>query len=297
MLPTSLNSLVTFESASRHKSYSLAAAELHITHSAVSQQMRLLEENLGISLFERQGRQMILTTAGAQLLKQILPALRQITRAISNVQLEARAPAIRVATLQSFATFWLLPRLGQFQSRDTNLTIHIQASIDLIDLDRSEADLAIRFGLGQWKGCDAEKLFGDMLYPVCSPKFNGGQLPSSLVKLKSCRILCDESRTGWDTWSKYSGIDTSKFKHETHHSDSNLMLTAAKAGQGIAMGRHSLVAGDIAAGNLVRLFDIHAPSDFSYYLVTATGGKKLGIPALSFVEWLREEALAFAAKM
>lgn len=136
-----------------------------------------------------------------------------------------------------------------------------------------------------------------MLYPVCSPNFNGGQLPSSPNRLKACRILCDESRREWETWSKFSGIDTSKFKHETHHSDTNLMLTAAKAGQGIAMGRHSLVAGEIAAGNLVRLFDIPAPSEFSYYLVTATGSKKLGASARSFVEWLREEALAFAAKM
>jgi LysR family glycine cleavage system transcriptional activator len=293
MLPTSLNSLATFEVAARHKSYSLAAAELHVTHSAISQQMRLLEESLGVALFERKGRQMQLTTEGAQLLKQIQPALRQITRALTQLKMEQRAPAIRVATLQSFATFWLLPRLGKFQTEHPDLAIHIQASLGVVNLNRNEIDIAIRFGLGEWDGCDAEKLLDDELYPVCSPNFNGGRFPQHPNQLRNFRILSVENGREWHRWSQLAGVDINDFKHETHHSDSNLMLTAAKAGQGIAVARHSLVAGEIASGNLVRLFDVIAPSDYNYYLVTAAGMKK-SEALLAFELWLRKEASAFS---
>lgn len=292
MLPPSLNSLSTFEAAARHRSYSQAAAELNITHSAVSQQMRLLEESLGVHLFERKGRQMQLTAEGAQLLKQIQPALRQITRALAQIKQEQRVAEIRVATLQSFATFWLLPRLGRFQSAHPDLAIHIQASLGLVNLDRSANDIAIRFGLGKWDGCDVEQLLDDQIYPVCSPDFNGGRFPTSPVHLRNFRILSVENGREWQLWAQVADIDISHFKHETHHSDSNLMLTAAKAGQGIAVTRHSLVAGEIAAGNLVRLFDIRAASDYNYYLVTAIGLKK-GAALLAFEAWLRDEAALF----
>lgn len=293
MFPTSLNSLVTFEAAARHKSYSLAAAELHITHSAISQQMRLLEDSLGTSLFERKGRQMQLTAEGVQLLKQIQPALRQISRALAQVTTEKRTLAIRVATLQSFATFWLLPRLGKFQAAYPDLVIHIQAAIGLVNLDKTKTDIAIRFGLGKWEDYDAEKLLDDHLYPVCSPDFNGGRFPSNPKQLRNCRILCVENGREWLNWSQFAGVDIASFEHETHHSDSNLMLTAAKAGQGIAVARHSLVAGEIAAGNLVRLFDLIAPSDYSYYLVTPKELQKS--PALlAFEHWLKTEANAFS---
>lgn len=294
MFPTSLNSLLTFEAAARHKSYSLAAAELHITHSAISQQMRLLEDSLGVSLFERKGRQMQLTAEGLQLHKQIQPALRQITRALAQVKTEKRMPAIRVATLQSFATFWLLPRLGQFQATHPDLVIHIQAAIGLVNLDKTQTDIAIRFGLGKWEDYDAEKLLDDQLYPVCSPDFNAGRFPSNPKQLHRFRILCVENGREWLNWSQYAGVDIASFQHETHHSDSNLMLTAAKAGQGIAVARHSLVAGEIAAGNLVRLFDVIAPSDYSYYLVTPKDLQK-SAALLAFETWLKSEASAFAS--
>jgi LysR family glycine cleavage system transcriptional activator len=255
--------------------------------------MRLLEDSLGVPLFERKGRQMLLTVEGAQLLKQIQPALRQITRALAQVKMAQRTTAIHVATLQSFATFWLLPRLGKFQSTHPDLAIHIQASLGLINLDRTVTDIAIRFGLGKWDGCDAEKLLDDQLYPVCSPDFNGGRFPANVKQLRNFRILSVENGREWHSWSQLAGVDINSFKHETHHSDSNLMLTAAKAGQGIAVARNSLVAGEIASGNLIRLFDVIAPSDYNYYLVTTTGMKK-SEALLAFEKWLRTEAAAFS---
>lgn len=293
-MPTiSLNSLQTFETAARHKSYSQAAQELNITHSAVSQQMRGLEQTLGVALFERKGRQMQLTADGSQLLKQIQPALRQIARAVTQVQTEKRSPGIKVATLQSFATFWLLPRLGKFQALHPDLPIHIQAAIGLVNLEKTKTDIAIRFGLGKWEGYDAEKLLEDQLYPVSSPQFNQGRFPRTPQQLLKHRILCVEHGREWQNWGTYAGIDVHQFKLESHLSDSNLMLTAAMAGQGIAVARHSLVAAEIEAGNLVRLFDIVAPSDYSYYLVTPIGLQK-SEDLQAFAMWLKKEAKAFA---
>lgn len=295
MLPTSLNTLATFDAAARLKSYSLAAAELHITHSAVSQQIRNLENALGIRLFERRGRQMLLSTEGALLHQQIKPALNQIKRALAQVGKNQRAPEIRVSTLQSFASLWLVPRLSKFQKLQPGVAVHVQGSTPLQDLERSETDIAIRFGLGKWDDCAAEKLLDDSIFPVCSPNFNKGRLPTDPRSLKRYRLLCDDCPIEWNLWTKLAGIDASEFKHETYFSDSNLMLAAAVAGQGIAIGRSSLVANEIAAGRLVRLFDLIAPSEFAYYLVTAKSSNKT--PALlAFEDWLRREASLFGRK-
>lgn len=288
-----LNALHTFEIAARHQSYSLAAQELHITHSAVSQQMRQLEQSLGLALFERKGRQMQLSPAGKQLLQQVQPALQQIQSALEQLRQDKSAPAIKVATLQSFATFWLLPRLGSFQKLHPELTIHIQAAIGLVNLERTKTDIAIRFGLGKWSNCDAEKILDDQLYTVCSPDFNRGHWPQNPAQLRDYRVLAVEHGREWQNWSDFAGINAQQFKHVVQLSDSNLMLTAAMSGQGIAVTRHSLVAAEIAAGKLVRLFDLIAPSDYSYYLVKPKG--QVESPAiLAFTNWIKKETQEFA---
>ncbi|MFZ6748884.1 transcriptional regulator GcvA [Undibacterium sp. Ren11W] len=292
MNTTSLNALSSFEAAARHQSYTLAAAELHITHSAVSQQIRNLETSLGLALFVRRGRQMQLTEAGAALQQQIQPALTQIQRALSEIGKSQHAPAITVSTLPSFATSWLVPRLSKFQKLQPGVAVRIHASQEIRDLERSATDIAIRYGLGNWPGCDAEKFLEDRIFPVCSPNFNKGKLPNNINNLKRYRLLCDDCPLEWNTWSALAGLDSASFKHETYFSDSNLMLAAAIAGQGIAIGRSSLVSADIAAGRLVRLFDIIAPSDYAYYMVTASRKKK-SPTVLAFEQWLRREAVLF----
>lgn len=287
-----LHALHAFESAARHGSYSLAANELHVTHSAVSQQIRSLESALGVTLFERQGRLMLLTKEGTLLFRRIQPALQQIGRAVSEVGALKHAPSITVTTLQSFANRWLLPRLGKFQKLQPQVSVHIQASADLKDLARAEADIAIRYGRGNWKGCDAEPMMEEWLFPVCSPSFNKGRLPKTIAGLKRYRILRDDCQIEWTAWAKHAGVDFADFMHEATYSDSNLMLGAAMAGQGIAIGRSALVSADLAAGRLVRVFDLIAPAPYSYHLVTASGRSKP--PHLqAFEEWLRQEAAKF----
>lgn len=290
-----LNALHAFECAARLSSYTLAAGELHVTHSAISQQIRTLESMLGVSLFERRGRQMALTMEGGLLYRRIQPALHQISRAMSEVGVLKRPPSIVATTLQSFASRWLLPRLGKFQKRQPHVALHLQASSDVKDLARGHADVAIRYGRGTWKGCDAEPLLQEWVFPVCSPGFNKGRLPASPAALKRYRILRDDCQLEWTAWARQVGIGTAEFLHETTYSDSNLMLGAAIAGQGIAIGRSALVAADLEAGRLVRLFDAIVPAPHSYYLVTAEGrGKPAHLQA--FEQWLKEEAAAFARK-
>lgn len=290
-----LNALHAFEAAARHSSYSVAADELHVTHSAISQQIRTLESSLGVALFARQGRGMLLTKEGALLFKRIQPALQQISRAVSEVGVIKRAPSITVTTLQSFANRWLLPRMGKFQKLQPHVAVHIQASPDLKNLQRGDADIAIRYGGGAWKGCDAEKVLEEWVFPVCSPAFNKGRLPKSIGSLKRYRILRDDCPIEWNTWAKQAGVDTAEFMHEASYSDSNLMLGAAVAGQGIAIGRSALVSADLAAGRLVRVFDLVAPAAYSYYLVTASDRKKTP-QLLAFEQWLQQEAATFTRK-
>ncbi|KRB79142.1 transcriptional regulator GcvA [Noviherbaspirillum sp. Root189] len=287
-----LQALHVFEAAARHLNYSQAAGELHVTHSAVSQQMRALENALGVPLFCRQGRQMLLTREGALLLKRIQPALQQLGDAVNEIGVLNRSPSITITTLQSIANRWLLPRLGRFQKLQPDVAVHIQASADLKDLVRAEADIAIRYGRGTWKGCKAEKLMEEWLFPVCSPDFNQGRLPRSINSLKRYRILTDDCHMEWQAWCKHAGIDFAEFVHGATYSDSNLMLGAAIAGQGIAIGRSALVSADIAAGRLVPVFELIAPAPFAYYLVNAEGR---GMPPhlAAFAQWLHAEAAAF----
>lgn len=290
-----LHSLHVFEAAARHRSYSLAAGELKVTHSAVSQQIRSLESALGIALFERKGREMLLTREGALLLHRVQPALRQIGRALSDISLMQRKPSITVTTLQSFAARWLLPRLRKFQKLRPDVAVHIQASSDLKDLQRGEADIAIRYGGGNWKGCDATQLLRDRVFPVCSPDFNKGRLPASAKAIKRYRILTDDCQLEWNAWARQAGIDPEEFIHGANYSDSNLMLGAAIAGQGIAIGRTTLIEADFAANRLVRVGEVIAAAPYAYYLVTANGRQKPD-HLLAFEQWLQREAAAFERK-
>lgn len=290
-----LHSLHAFEAAARHRSYSLAAGELHVTHSAISQQIRNLESTLGVPLFARQGRQMELTREGLLLFRRVQPALRQLGRAVEEVGVLKRAPDVTVTTLQSFANRWLLPRIARFQKVQPDVAVHIQGSVDLKNLDRAEADVAIRYGKGSWKGCDAELLLQEWLFPVCSPLFNRGRLPASPAALKRFRILRDDCMVEWHAWARAAGIDAGEFVHGSMYSDSNLMLGAAVEGQGIAIGRSALVYDDLAKGRLVRAAGPIVPAPFAYYLVTASGRRKPP-HQLAFEDWLRKEAAAFARK-
>src|SRR5438067_7833936 len=173
-----LSALRAFEAAARLGSFSRAAEEISVTHSAVSHQVRALERALGTHLFHRNGRRVALTAAGRHFAERVGAALRDIGEAAQFVRRGSRdSNALTITTLPSFAARWLLPRLGRFMEQHPQIAVTVHTSLNLVDLERDEVDLAIRFGGGRWPGLEAQKFMEDEWFPVASPRFNDGRLP------------------------------------------------------------------------------------------------------------------------
>lgn len=283
-----LNLLHIFEVCTRLGSYTAAARELHVTHSAVSQQMRRLEELLGAKLLARQRDRMLPTDIGRDLFERVEPALRELRAATSAVRAESRKALVRVTTIPSLATYWLVPRVAAFQSLH-GTSVAIDASSTLKPLPSNDYDLAIRHGRGEWPGCDAEKLFDEQLMAVCSPTYRGGNLPVAASELRDHHLLSYHGSQEWQQWAAKAGHAQLRLSSETVLSDAALMISAAIAGHGVAIGRTAIVLDHLRRGTLVPLFGLAVPADFAYFLVTpaaATPSANLRL----FIDWLRREA-------
>jgi LysR family glycine cleavage system transcriptional activator len=193
--------------------------------------------------------------------------------------------------MPSFAARWLLPRIGRFLRRHPEIDVEIAASLALVDFAREDVDVAIRFGNGGWPGVIAERVLDDWFFPVASPHFRRGRLPKRPADLARLPLLRSDDEY-WRPWFVAAGLDLPEPVRGHGFNDSSLMLEAAIAGEGIALARHSLVAGDLRERRLVRLFDVAVPSPHAYYLVHP---KRLdGTPKLAaFRDWLGEEIAAF----
>lgn len=284
----SFEALRIFEVAARHGSYSRAADELHVTHSAVSQRIKLLEADLGIRLFTRRGTRMILTPNGRQLVQSVKTAIDEISNAVERIRPARKSAELTVSLLPVMAARWLVPRMSRFNKRHPDISINIKTSRSLANLGSDGVDVAIRFGAGQWKGMEAVKLFDEELYPVCSPNFNGGRLPKKSEDLLAMPLLRDINLP-WQNWLNHAGIKQKANVRGTSFSDANLLLEAAIAGQGIALARGSLAAPEISSGRLVRLFKVSLRTAYSHYVVYPVTTKKL-MPVTAFRDWLLEEA-------
>lgn len=280
-----LLALRAFEAVARHLSFSKAARELCVSQSAISHQVHKLEQHLGQPLFVRRTRAIDLTAAGASYYRQIQPALEQIAAA-TRALLPAEPPRVlRVGLLASFATLWLAPRLVDFSRRYPQIQLELQPAIDLADVAGAEVDLAIRYGKGNWPKVEARRFLAEQLSPVCSPEFKARALANgTLLMARSHRPF------EWDDWSKQNRIDLGSHPSVMLH-DYNIVVEAAVAGQGIAMGRHQLIRRHLAQGSLVDAFDLpslHSPH-IGYWLVTAEGAANPS--AECFAHWLLEQGL------
>jgi LysR family glycine cleavage system transcriptional activator len=259
----SLNALVAFESAARLGSFTLASRELHVTQSAISHQVRGLEDELGVRLFERLARALRLTRAGRRLSRASSEALDALGRATARLQPGARRTLV-VSVLPSFAAHWLLPRLDAFQQAHPAIDLRLESTSRLADLQAGEADLAIRYGPGRHRGLIATRLFAETLFPVCAPGLARGlRRPEDLAR---ARLLHDEptaAHGGWPAWLRAAGVRAAARRGPTF-SDTNLLLRAALEGQGVALGRSVLVEAELAAGRLVRPFPQALRSRFHY---------------------------------
>jgi LysR family transcriptional regulator, glycine cleavage system transcriptional activator len=285
----SLNGLRAFEAAARHLSFTLAASELNVTQTAISHQIRRLEEELGIRLFVRQNRALALTAEARDYLPGVRAAFNDLRLATDRLLRKDDDKVLTVSTLASLAAKWLLPRLTDFQEHHPGIDVRITTSTSLVDFQRDNVDAAIRYGRGQWPGLRADWLMADELFPVCSPSLLRGDKPLRCPEdLKSHMLLhtSNANSDDWRLWLTAAGLPADIARQPGITFDMIFMtIQAAIDGIGVAMGRTSYVQDDIAKGRLVVPFKIALPADAGFYLVSPEGRREA--PQLTaFRDWM-----------
>ena len=290
-----LNSMRVFEVAARHLSFTQASEELHVTQAAVSHQIRVLEEWLGVLLFQRLKNGLKLTEEGEGYLPQLTQAFDLLADATNQLVNREGTTTLSISTLSSFAAIWLVPRLRQFRDLYPDIDIRIVTRNQEEDLlSKGEVDLDIRYGDGKWQHVHTQELLTENIYPVCSPDYlkNGPPL-EKLEDLKNHTLLHDVGVMGWKEWMEHAKLDNINPNRGPGFTHSHLVLQAAICGEGVALGRGALVADAIAKGDLVAPFDIRVPCNFHYYLVsTKTASDQPKIRA--FTKWLINVAADFS---
>ncbi|MGQ9368961.1 transcriptional regulator GcvA [Azospirillum sp. ST 5-10] len=263
-----LNALRTFEAAARHLSFTKAAEELHVTQAAVSHQIKALEEWLGMPLFRRLNRALLLTEAGQAYLPPLRDAFDAMADATDRLHRNDSTGSLTISTMPSFAAKWLVMRLGRFQTAHPDLELRLLTTSQMVDFAQQDVDLAIRFGRPPWPDVQADWLMNDPVFPVGAPSLlAGGRAVARPADLLAHTLLHDDYEITWGTWFAAAGVESADTKRGPRFTDSALLLQAAIEGQGIALARQVLVADDLAAGRLVRLFDTVLPGTHAYYVV------------------------------
>jgi len=289
--------LVVFEATARHLSFTRAAEELHLTQAAVSRQIRLLEQDLGVLLFNREKRAVHLTPEGQRLKRTVAMALGHIAETAVALRQIHNVPHINLHTTTAFGALWLMRRIGRFRAAWPDIQLRLVSSDDEIDLLNGNIDLSISYGEGEadWPGVDAHRLLEDELFPVCSPAFRRG-LPRqfSLQELPGQPLLHLESVEptwmSWSTWFRYMDVDAEDAFPGTSFNNYLVILQAAQEGQGIALGWRQLVQPFLDAGQLVRPIPESLPADSAYYLLVQPGSLELRPELQNVHDWLLQEA-------
>lgn len=294
-----LNALRAFEAAARHLSFKRAAEELNVTPAAISHQIKALEADIGTPLFRRLNRALLLTDAGQLLLPDIRDAFQSFHRAMDRLRSRASENVLTVATAPSFAAKWLVPRLDRFSRAHPELDVRISASMQMVDYETEGVDLGIRFGRGGYPGVTSELLLTDTAFPVCSPRLCDGEHPLRTPNdLRHHVLLHDESWQSnyesfptWGMWIQGAGVEGVDATRGTRFNMTSDVINAAIEGAGVALGRSTMVEGDLAAGRLVKPFDLSVPVEFAFYVVYRRNA--LDSPKVAaFRDWLFEEASA-----
>ena len=285
----SLNGLRAFEAAARHLSFTQAASELNVTQTAISHQIKRLEQELGVRLFVRQNRSLTLTPEASQYLPGVRAAFNDLKLATDRLLRKDQDHVLTVSTLASLAAKWLLPRLSAFQEAHPGIDVRITTSTGLVDFQRDNVDAAIRYGRGQWPGVRADWLMADEVFPVCSPALANGTKPLKCPEDLRDHVLLHTSNANsddWRLWLTAAGLPANLSKQPGVTFDLIFVtIQAAIDGIGVAMGRTSYVQDDIAKGRLVVPFKIALPADAGFYLVSPQA--RADSPKLSaFREWL-----------
>jgi LysR family transcriptional regulator, glycine cleavage system transcriptional activator len=286
-----------FEVAARQLSFTKAAQELHVTHSAISHQIKALEEWLGVPLFRRLNRSIVLTEAGQAYVRPVREALEKLGDASRALKSREQAGTLTVSVMPSFAAKFVVPRLGSFRRAHPDIDVRISASERLVDFAREDVDAAVRYGRGNWAGLRIDRLVRENLFPVCSPKLRRGPIPlKTPADLLNHNLLHDSDwpESMWTRWLAAAGVKADQLKPALSFNYSSLMIQAAIDGLGVALAQEALVRDDLATGRLVRPFDIDMPSDYAYYVVSPEATAERPKVA-AFRNWLLTEACTEAA--
>jgi LysR family transcriptional regulator, glycine cleavage system transcriptional activator len=268
-----LTSLRAFEAVARHASISDAARELHVTRAAVSQQVKVLETYLGRRLLRRQGGQQVLTQDAIAGLDDLREAFDHLSSAVEKLRAGQRK-VLTVSVEPALAAMWLVPRLHALRAQYPSLDVLLDATTELADFHRSRVDVALRYGRGSYAGLLSERLFGDELFPVCSPRLARGKPPlKQLEDLKRHPLLhvdwisAEGDWPGWIAWLKAAGLEGIDAQRGTRFSSHAMALQAAIDGHGVALGSTALAREDMASGRLVRPFKLSLTTSFAYHVV------------------------------
>ncbi|ALP42695.1 transcriptional regulator GcvA [Aeromonas schubertii] len=283
-----LNALKAFEAAARHLSFTRAAEELFVTQAAISHQIKALEEYLGIKLFRRKNRSLLLTEEGQGYFLDIKDIFASISEATEKLLARSAKGALTVSLQPSFAIQWLVPRLVRFSERHPDIDVRIKA----VDLDEGsltdDVDVAIYYGRGNWPGLRADKLHTEYLIPVCSPMLLIGPKPLRTPEdLTRHTLLHDTSRRDWKAWFRQLGIDAPNVNQGPIFSHSTMVIQAAIHGQGVALGHSVLAQPEIDAGRLICPFEQVLVSKNAFYLVCQEQQSEQG-KIVAFRDWMLE---------
>lgn len=264
-----LKALRAFEAAARFESFNRAAEALSVTPSAVSHQVKLLEEFLGVPLFERRNRQVRLTRAGRAYLPPVRDAFEQIRIATGQARKRDASGALTVSSAPSFAVGWLMPRLAAFQLAHPDIEVRLTSSIELVDFATSDVDVGIRSGAGTWPDLESHRLIADEVVPVCSPSLlAGGGALHTPADLRDATLLHELARLGqWRSWFAAVGVDDVDTERGPKFQSAAMTVEAAIAGLGVAIANRRLVESHLESGRLVVPFDCDLPTASAYYLV------------------------------
>jgi LysR family transcriptional regulator, glycine cleavage system transcriptional activator len=283
-----LNALRAFETVARLGSMKAAAEELSVTPGAVSQQIASLEERIGTGLFRRLNRSVELTEAGRVYFSPVRAAFRQLEEATRRVTAMSDAHVLTVSAPPAFAASWLVPRLGDFHLHHPSIDLRVVTSRVLADLETDGIDVAIRHGLGRWRGLRADRVAAVRMIPVCSRALlRGRSRPTRPDELAAMPLLHDAARKEWAMWFQAHGVHLIPREALSGPSfdDQMLLIQAAVSGQGVALATEVLAKPELARRSLVRVIDLAWPQEFAYWLVYPdTHAKQPKIEA--FREWV-----------
>jgi LysR family transcriptional regulator, glycine cleavage system transcriptional activator len=293
----SLDFLRGFEAAGRLASFTRAADELFLTQSALSRQVKALEDALGAPLFERRHRALALTPAGAAFHREVTETLRALASAAEQVAGRTRDPGLTITTTVSFASLWVIPKLPAFRARHPDVEVYVSADDRPVDLNRGDVDVAIRY-LGQNVPIDAIRLFGERMFPVVSPEVaNDPRTPlRKPADLRHHVLLHLDDPDGripwlyWQTWLAANGEPQLEPAGSLRFSIYDQVVQAALGGQGVALGRLPMVTELLEAGRLVAPFPKRFDSQRGYYVLVAPHAQNRPT-VVAFVEFLREQAV------